>query len=164
MTASTKKDQVFSDESRIWIYSASRQLNAEEILQIEKDLNFFAKEWTAHSQSLLAKGWIEDKRFLLLMVDESQAGASGCSIDSSVAFLRELGKKNNLELFDRLTFYFKDAAGVLQPIHKEELAHAYQKGVITNDTLFANTLVSTYGDFKNNWWVPLRESWHRRFL
>jgi len=47
--------------------------------------------WTAHNNQLKAKGEIRYNRFLILIVDESQAGASGCSIDKSVPFYETAG-------------------------------------------------------------------------
>jgi hypothetical protein len=35
---------------------------------------------------------------------------------------------------------------------------------VTSETIVFNNLVNTKEDFENNWEVPARESWHKRFL
>ena len=35
---------------------------------------------------------------------------------------------------------------------------------VTLETIVFNNMVATKQDFENNWEVPARESWHKRFL
>ena len=80
----------FSSHSRVWIYQSDRKLTADEVVQIQMNLDNFTRSWTAHNNQLKAKAEIRYNRFLVLIVDESQAGASGCSIDKSVNFMKQL--------------------------------------------------------------------------
>jgi hypothetical protein len=75
----------FSESSRVWIYQADRQLSDTETLEIQKSLNNFVNTWTAHNNQLSAAAEVRYNRFLILIVDEEQAGASGCSIDNQYA-------------------------------------------------------------------------------
>lgn len=156
--------ETFPKSSRIWVYQASRELNPSEMEYILSALRKFVPAWTAHDQQLSAHGWVTNKLFLFLMVDESQAGASGCSIDSSVAFIRSLGEKLNIDWFDRLNFAYKDDSDRLHLIHKDELPNAYQSGVVHDDTIFMNTLINNRGDIESKWEVPLKDSWHYKFV
>ena len=102
-------------------------------------------------------------RFVILMVDESQAGASGCSIDSSVHFLKTLQSEYGVDLFDRMVFSFKQGEEVLS-LDRETFAKWYAEGKINDDTPVFDTLVNNKKDLEENWIKPLGESWHRRMV
>src|SRR6187401_1503982 len=91
-------------DSRIWIYQANRELTEGEINQVNETTCEFVESWTAHDKDLMASFEIRYNRFLILMVDEKSAGASGCSIDKSVHFVKSLEKKFNIDFFDRMKF------------------------------------------------------------
>ena len=76
--------------SKVWMYQSSRPLSPEEQQRINVEMQAFARQWTAHNQQLKAWGGVLEDRVLVLMVDETVAGASGCSIDKSVHFMQDL--------------------------------------------------------------------------
>ena len=66
-------------------------------------------------------------------------------------------------LFDRMDYaYMVDEE--IYTIHHNDLAQAYEKGHITDETLFFDNLVKTKGDFLKEWLKPLKDSWHFRFI
>ena len=103
----------FSEQSRVWIYQSDKELSDEQADQLLQQCNDFASEWTAHNHQLKAKAEIRYNRFLILIVDESQAGASGCSIDKSVNFMKRLEQQFGINLFDRFNFAYRDGEKVL---------------------------------------------------
>src|SRR6202000_155504 len=102
----------FSENSRVWIYQADRKLTDAEATEIQQYLSQFAQQWTAHNHQLKAKGEVRYNRFLILVVDETQAGASGCSIDKSVHFMQEIEKRFGINLFDRFNLAYRDGEEV----------------------------------------------------
>src|ERR1700749_4938909 len=98
----------FSENSRGWGYQSNRELKPVETEAIQQQLNNFATGWTAHNNQLKAKAEVRYNRFLILIVDESQAGASGCSIDKSVHFMQHLEREFNINLFDRFNLAYRD--------------------------------------------------------
>jgi len=153
----------FPDESRVWIYTSSREFRDEELPALQQDITLFTRQWTSHNQQLYATGGIMHNRFLVLVVDEGQAGASGCSIDSSVHFIQALGQKYQTDFFDRRTFcYLQDEE--VRTVPMEQFNEAYRSGAITDNTLFFDTLVQQKGDFINAWIKPLRQSWLTRLI
>ena len=97
------------------------------------------------------------------MVDESQAGASGCSIDSSVRFIQQLGEQYRVNFFDRMLFAYQKE-GQVYSVPSMKFAELYQKGEIDDTTLVFDTLVKTKGDLDTKWLKPLGESWHKRMV
>ncbi len=153
----------FSPATRIWIYAASRELSGEEVEKLNPVIASFAKNWVSHNLQLKATGFILENRFLILAVDESQAGASGCSIDKSVKFVRDIGDSLQVDFFNRLDFFYYEGEK-LKNIHKDQLSTAYKNGEINDDTIFLDTLVQTKEDFESRWKTPLKNSWIKRFL
>src|ERR1700744_5348917 len=103
----------FSEQSRVWIYQANRELSAAQAKQALDQLSLFTAEWTAHNHQLKARAEVRYNRFLILVVDETQAGASGCSIDKSVNFMKRLEQQFGINLFDRFNLAYRDGEKVL---------------------------------------------------
>ncbi len=153
----------FSENSRVWIYQADRELTNDEVLQAQILLDNFTTGWTAHSSQLKAKGEIRYNRFFILFVDESQAGASGCSIDKSVHFMHQLEAKFNINLFDRFNLAYRKNDEVLSaPRHTfEELL---KQGAIGSNTIVFNNLVQNLTELNSKWEVPFKDSWHNQLF
>lgn len=157
------KDGRFSPESRLWIYVAERPLTETECAHAASALRTFTESWTAHHNALKAGAEIWNSQLLLLVVDESQAGASGCSIDKSVHFLEQLAEQLQVDLFDRMRFGWIDADGGVHIQQLNTLPSLVQSGAVQPSTLMVNTLVKTLGELEQNWLVPFNESWQARF-
>jgi len=71
------------DSARIWIYQANRTFTDAEMAEIRTDLEAFLTQWTAHGADLKAGYELPYSRFIVLGLDQTHAGASGCSIDAS---------------------------------------------------------------------------------
>ncbi len=152
-----------ADTARVWIYQSSRPFTDDELPQAKTALQVFARQWTSHNRQLEAAADVLHHRFVILMVDESRADASGCSIDASVRFLQQFQEAFGIDLLNRLNFaYWQD--GQVQTAGQHDLAVLYQSGKINDDTLFFDNLVKTKGDWAQSWLKPLSQSWHRRLL
>jgi hypothetical protein len=149
----------FSENSRVWIYQSDKKLSNAVVQQIQERLTSFTTEWTAHNNQLKAKGEIRYNRFLILIVDETQAGASGCSIDKSVNFMKRLEQEFNLNLFDRFNLAYREADEVLSlPRHGFE--DLLKQGSINTNTIVYNNLVQNLTELETKWEVPFKDSWH----
>lgn len=148
----------FDPASRVWIYQASRLLTMSEALDAEQRLNSFAEQWQSHGSDVKAAGLLFFGQFVILIADETQAGVSGCSTDSSVRFIKSLEAAYGIHLFDRtsLAFLVKDKVQVLP---YAQLQYALDNGFITPDSLYFNNLVANKEELESNWIVPLKESW-----
>jgi len=155
--------EVLSENTKIWIYQSDKPFEATEIPKVRTKVKEFAKNWVSHNDQLTAFGDVYHDRFIVLMVDEYQGGASGCSIDSSVRFIQQLEKEYALDMFDRMNFTYQTKEGI-KSAHKEEFIELYRMGLITDETIVFNNLVSTKEDFENNWQVSLKESWHKQLI
>jgi hypothetical protein len=148
-----------SEHSRLWIYQADRILTAEEVLQIQQKLDAFTSQWLAHGHELLALGEIRHNQFIILSVDEQQAGATGCSIDKSVKLMLELELEFKINLFDRFIIAYRDGEEI-KTCNRSEFEERLRSGEITADTIVFNNLISTRKALETNWEIPMKNSWH----
>ncbi|MBT9189010.1 MULTISPECIES: ABC transporter ATPase [Zobellia] len=149
--------------SRIWIYQGSRSFTETELEEIQKELDAFITEWTAHGSQLKAGYEIKYRRFIVLALDQSATAASGCSIDASVHFIQHLEKKYNVELLDKMNVSYKQGEHIAYKPLVDFKKMAKQKAVSKNTIVF-NNLVTNKEEYQEHWEVPASESWHSRFM
>lgn len=152
-----------SDTSRVWIYQASRSFSAEELEEVKAGLDHFIKEWTAHGSQLEAGYEIRYNRFIVIALDQTNASASGCSIDASVRFIQALEKKYDIDLLDKMNVSYKQGEFVAYKTLIDFKKMAKNKSVSKNTIVF-NNLVTNKLEYENHWEVPAEESWHSRFM
>jgi hypothetical protein len=149
----------FSENSRVWVYQADRKLADSEVQQIQNELDSFTTGWTAHNSQLKAAGEIKYNRFIILIVDESQAGASGCSIDKSVRFVNDLQQQFNINLLDRFNLAYREGNEVLSA-PRQAFEEKLKQGGINTNTIVFNNMVQNLKELQTKWEVPFKDSWH----
>lgn len=155
-------DNSFSPDSKVWIYQSSRPFTQDEINILQEQLESFTKQWTAHNAQLKAHGDIIEDRIIYLIVDETHTSASGCSIDTSVHFIKSLENKFNIGLFDRTLFnYLKE--GVISTAHLNELPELFSTQVINMETIVFDPLVNSKSAFDAHFKTTLGKSWLKNF-
>ena len=146
----------------IWIYQIDRQLKDEEKAALSSDLNEFIERWSAHGKKLKAEFEIPYNHFIVLKVDESQALASGCSIDDSVRFVKTLESKYKLSLFDRMKMaYIKEGDVKLAPL--QSIHSLFNSGEISADTVVFDNTISKEEEFPSAWQVPIKDTAYMNF-
>jgi len=151
------------DDSRIWIYQSNRKLSDDEVAAISAKTKTFLEQWTAHGKDLDAGFEIKYNRFIVIGLNQENASASGCSIDSSVYFIQTLEKEYGLDLLDKMNVTFYNGEYIAHKSLADFKKMAKARSVSKNTVVF-NNLVITKGDYIDNWEVPAKDSWHSRFL
>lgn len=150
------------DNSKVWIYQSQNNIEIDVGNKIKKHLYDFTMQWTSHGKEVESYGHLFHNKFLVLVADETNH-VSGCSIDSSVHFIKQLEQTYNLDFFDRLNFaYLKD-----ETVHKisiQDLKQAYNEGTIDDETLMFDNLVKTKDTFISEWIIPFKDSWYTKYL
>ncbi len=151
------------EESRVWIYQASRSFTDVEIEQIESKLDIFISNWTAHGSDLQSGYLIKYKRFIVIGLNQNLNTATGCSIDASVQFIQQLEKEYNVDLLDKMNVSYKQGDFIAYKTLVDFKKMAKEKAVSKNTIVF-NNLVNNIMEFNENWEVPASDSWHSRFM
>lgn len=148
----------FNEESRVWVYMSNRPFTGDESDSIEAALTEFCRDWTAHGSQLHAEGEVRYNQFIVLMVDESAAGASGCSIDKSVHFIQTIERKYQVQLFNRLLVGWMNGNSI-QVAPLNQLQQYIDSNVLRDETLVFNNAVTTKKELDKNWMLPFSKSW-----
>jgi len=150
--------QDLSPNSRIWIYQGSREFTSEEAFRINRLAAEFVTNWDSHGTRLKAAAEIYFNRFIIIGVDDKQVALGGCSIDSSVAFIKKIENDFNVDLLDRMLVAYRDE-GKIKTCKLPQITQLLENSEITENTVIFNNLVSTKKDWEDKWQIALKDSW-----
>jgi hypothetical protein len=151
------------DHARVWVYKTARDLSHAEQNLVRDRGAAFTGSWAAHAAPLDATVDVLHNRFVVVAVDEEQAMASGCSIDKSVGFIKNLEHDLNLMLTDRMIVVYEGADGITS-CRLQDLPTLLQEGEVHADTVVYDDLVPSLGDLRTRFRMPLRSTWLERYL
>lgn len=156
---SLNKIKDFPLNSRVWVYQSNRFFTTDEATEIDVLLNEFNQSWSAHNAKLQSEYLLLHHLFIVLVVNETQHSASGCSIDSSVGIIKQIMERYKVDLLDRLNLaYQKNEA--IQLIKMADFQEEIKNGVFTPETIVFNNLIQDKAGLINQWYVPAKSSWH----
>src|SRR6266566_9346329 len=116
------------DNSRTWVFGADRDVEESSAKLLLREVDRFLSEWHAHGAPLtVARDW-KYKRFLTVAVDQSTAGASGCSIDGLYRSLKALEPTLGASLVTSGLIFYGDEKGNVQSVDRQEFAALGAKG------------------------------------
>ena len=101
--------------------------------------------------------------FLVFIADEAKLGASGCSIDSSVHFVKQIEQEFQLNFFDRLNVAYKTENEILLANYQQLIENIKLGKTAKNADIF-NNVIQTKGELETSWLVPIEKSWLARLL
>ncbi len=151
------------DTARLWIYQADREFTDIEKAALETRLLHLCQSWAAHGTPLKSSFQLAYNHFILLAVDERDAGASGCSIDGTVRLLKDIQQQLGLDFFNRQLIAFLDQNSViLYPTH--QLKTLFAAATLTGDSVTFNNAITTKGEWVKQWKEAVKDSWLARYL
>ena len=151
--------------ARIWIYQSSREILPSELKQISIASEEFCNSWQVHGNPLKSSYKVLNNWFLILAADESEHSVSGCSIDSSVLFIKNISQEFGIDFLDRtqVAYLSVDNESIkLEPI--SAIKEKVQEGVIVPNTVTFNNLVKNIEELDEKWIVPASESWMKKYF
>lgn len=164
MTFSNYNEQLpddFSPSSRVWVYQSDREFRQDESVATHQVLLNFVSGWKSHGAPVKGFAQLFFNRFIVIMADESGVSVGGCSTDSSVQVIRDIGKRFEMDLFDRQQLAFVINENI-QLISLSELEKAITENRISDSTLYFNNTVLIKQELEDRWIIPAGESWLSR--
>ncbi len=150
-------------QSKLWVYQTNRVFTKAEKEIIEAAANAFCEQWLAHGHPLKTSFKLLHDHFVVLAVDQSESGASGCSIDGSVRMLKELQAALGIDFFDRSTIAFLvDEKIMLYKVN--ELRGLFAEGILTGESQAFNNAMSSKADFENTWLTSVNHNWLSKYI
>jgi hypothetical protein len=128
-----------------------------------KEATLFCDQWAAHNTPLHSSFKVLHDKFLILAVDEGVNAASGCSIDSSVRFVKIIEQSIGINFFDRsqVAFLIDDN---IYTTELNSIKNEISAGTIEADTLTFNLQAQNVAEFNENWLMPVHESWMKKYF
>ena len=139
-----------SNDSRVWVYQSNRSFSENEKSLLNESFKEFVSSWAAHGSKLVADAIIIGDYFVALAVDEKTAMASGCSIDSSVKFIKSVGQQLNIDFFNRLKLVIKKDS-------ETKMISFSDLNQYTDWSIY-NTFVNTVEQLNSLFLIPVEES------
>jgi hypothetical protein len=152
------------DDSRVWVFAADRTLNEQQSQQMLAEVDRFLPSWTAHGSPLtVGRDW-RYGRFLTIGVDRSTVGASGCSIDGLFRSLKSLEGKLGASMVTSGLVFFRDQSGAVQSADRWRFTQLGGEGKVSTEMTAFDPTVTTLGEWRARFELPLRDSWHAKLL
>ena len=152
------------DHARLWVHTADRDLTVGEQEAVLEALAGFLDGWAAHGAALTAAGAILYDRVLVVGLDEQRAGATGCSIDKLVGFVRAQGETLGVDWFDRHQVLWRQPGeAAWQATRTAEFWALRKAGVVHGATEVVDPLAHSVRDARSEKGVLVSafdESWH----
>jgi len=147
------------DHSRVWVYQANRPFSVSETQAIENYLTPALTQWAAHGAGLNASFEIRFQQVIVIAVDETVNAASGCSIDASTRWFKEMGVELGIDFFDRSTAVVDGDELTLIPLTalKNNPRLTPSKNVIPLQT-------ESLGAYRSGWLQRADTTWLKRYF
>lgn len=150
------------DHGRLWVFPATRRLQAEESSALLGAVDDFLADWAAHGAPLRSARVLRDDQFLLVGVDVDAESPSGCSIDALVNRLRALGSELGVSLIDHAWVWYR-AGGAVRCASRAEFRRLAEEGAVTADGMVFDTSLTTVSQARDGSLErPAHGSWHGR--
>lgn len=152
------------DHARVWVFGLSAPLAADGSAELLRHVDDYLAGWSAHGEPLTcARDW-RDERFLVIGVDQSQAGASGCSIDALFRILQGVERSLGATLLSGGRVFYRDAVGAVQCVDRATYAARAREGLVGADTPVFDTTLTSAGDYRARFERAASASWHAQLV
>ena len=150
------------DHGRLWVFPSNRTLSDKEAQIFMGTVSSFLDTWAAHGVPLRCAAELRDNQFLLVGVDIDSELPSGCSIDSLVNQLRNVGADIGVSVVDHTPVWYRNGAEIHAVSRAEFRAMAEAGTVTSTTTIFDSSLTTVHQLRDGNLERPASDAWHGR--
>ena len=140
--------ETLPDSARVWVFGSDKPLSEEGTTSLLRGVDEHLADWKAHGAPLTVSREWRDERFLIIGVDQSTAGASGCSIDGLFRVLQQLEGAVGASLVGGGRVFYRDGTGSVQSVPRGEVERLAKEGGIREDTVVFDTSLTDLGTFR----------------
>jgi hypothetical protein len=156
--------QDLPNSSRTWVFGADRDLDEGATDLLMREVDRFLSQWHAHGSPLTAARDWRDKRFLTIAVDQSTAGASGCSIDGLYRSLKALEPRLGASLVTSGLVFYRNQNGRVESVDRDRFSELGATGKITPGTRVFDPTVTSLGEWRARFELNAEDSWHAKLM
>ncbi len=157
------------DDARVWLFVTSREISDDKASAALAQTRAFLNLWTSHGRPVPGEVHLLHARVFAvgahLAESETNAGVSGCGIDSLVHAMDTIAANLGFAWTSALDVQYFDDNDVLQSISRAAFRRLGQIGAITPGSFVLDLTPTTvlalrhYGIRR-----PVEETWHRNLL
>lgn len=152
------------ESARTWVFGSDRTLDASASDFLLREVDRFLSQWHAHGAPLtVGRDW-KYGRFLTVAVDQSTAGASGCSIDGLFRSLKALEPRLGASLVTSGLIFYRGPKGAIESVDRERFTPLSAEGKVQPDTRVFDPTVTTLGEWRARFELDAAQSWHSGLL
>ena len=151
-------------DARVWVFGAATELTPTATERLLDAVDDFLGQWNAHGDALVCGREWRDGRFLAIGVDQSTAGASGCSIDGLFRTLARLEPELGTSMLGGGRVYYRDVDGRVNATTRSAFNQLARDGRIGPDTPTFDTSITSASAWREQFERPARESWHAQLI
>jgi hypothetical protein len=146
------------------VFASDRPITGPAAERLLGEVDRYLERWAAHGTSLTsARDWRDD-HFLAIAVDQSDAAASGCSIDGMFRTLKTLEPEIGASLVGGGRVHFRERAGAVRAVSRDEFSELGGKGAVSPDTHVFDPTVATVEEWEERFETEAGRSWHASLL
>jgi hypothetical protein len=152
------------DDARVWVFGAADEVSDASSERLLDAVDDFLGQWNAHGSPLVCGREWRDGRFLAIGVDQSTAGASGCSIDGLYRTLARLEPELGTTLRGGGRVYYREGDGRVSVATRGAFSALARDGRVGADTPVFDTSITTAAAWRDRFERRLCESWHAELI
>jgi hypothetical protein len=152
------------NSARTWVFGADRTLDKGATDLLLREVDRFLSQWHAHGSPLTAARDWKYGRFLTVAVDQSTAGASGCSIDGLFRSLKAMEPRLGASLVTSGLVFYRDKKSAIEAVDRERFTQLSVEGKINRKTKVFDPTVTTLGEWRARFELDAAQSWHSGLL
>jgi hypothetical protein len=153
-----------ADNARVWVFASDRPLTGDRANQLLAAVDKYLAQWHAHGHPLtVGREWRHD-RFLAIAVDQTDAYASGCSIDGLFRSLQAIQPQVGASLVNGSLVHFRDAAREIRSTTRDKFSDLSSQGAVTKETAVFDPTVTTAGEWRERFETVVGRSWHKTLI
>ena len=146
------------------MFGSQDPLDDSSVARLTSEVDRHLAQWRAHGDPLTCGRDVRENRFLTIAVDQSTAGASGCSIDGLFRTLQGLESVLGTTLVGGGRIYFRDATGEIRAVSHADFSELAASGEIGPETIVFDTTVATLAEWYDHFETTAKQSWHSRLI
>ena len=156
--------ETLPDAARVWVFGSDKPLSEEGTKKLLSGVDAHLEDWKAHGAPLTVGREWRDGRFLVVAVDQSTSGASGCSIDGLFRVLQQLERDVDASLVGGGRVFYRGGQGEVQSASRADVGDLAKSGVIAKDTVVFDTSLTDLGTFRACFERRAKDSWVSELL
>ncbi len=151
------------NDAKVWVYQASREFNSSDLEQIKEVGDFFLNQWESHNIPVKGSLDVVYNRFLVFSAYSGEESMCGRAQSAQMKMAKEFEEILNLTLADRMQVAYK-VGEEIKTVHFNEFPKLVESGEINENTIVFNNLVDVKEKYLSEWEIPVKDSWHSRFI